>query len=206
MNYNDQILENKAFNFFKQLMYNIALSICIMLVGVLVMMYVFKYKLYNVLSDSEAPYFTKGDMVIVKAKKDYVVGDIVKFDDNGTPVTHRLISIIEEGGKKYYICHGDNNQNLDDTKADGKWKDDAEYIKNLGGNLSQIQADCGVLIQTVTLDKIEGKVVGSLNNYGTYIQFIKDHYMLFISIVAGIWCISSVIQNEIEIKKTRRLV
>ncbi len=46
MNYNDQILENKSFNFFKQLMYNLALSICIMLVGVLILVYGFKFALY----------------------------------------------------------------------------------------------------------------------------------------------------------------
>ena len=67
MNYSDQILENKAFNFFKQLTYNIALALCIMLVGVLVMVYGFGFKLYEVLSPSQAPYFTTGDMVIVKA-------------------------------------------------------------------------------------------------------------------------------------------
>ena len=57
MHYNDQILENKPFNFFKQLMYNIALAICIMLVGVLILVYGFKFRLYEVLSDSQYPYF-----------------------------------------------------------------------------------------------------------------------------------------------------
>ena len=213
MNYNDQILENKTFNFFKQLMYNIALSICIILVGVLVMVYVFKFNLYEVKSPSQAPYFTTGDMVIVKAQDKYVVGDIIKFDETenkNLPTTHRLVGKITEGDKTYYICHGDAVGNLNGkklTKSD--WKDDAEYIKSLqeqGMTFSQIRAECGNQIQTPTFDQIEGKVVGSMKNYGTYIQFIKDHYMLFVALVAGIWCISSVIQNEIEMKKTRRLV
>ena len=48
MNYKDDILENKAFNLFKQLIYNLALAICIMLVGVLVCTYGFNYELYVV--------------------------------------------------------------------------------------------------------------------------------------------------------------
>ena len=79
MNYNDQILENKTFNFFKQLMYNIALALCIMLVGVLIMVYGFKIRLYEVLSDSQYPVFKKGDMVVVVPQKEYKVGDIISY-------------------------------------------------------------------------------------------------------------------------------
>ena len=208
MNYNDQILENKAFNFFKQLMYNIALAICIMLVGVVVMVYVFKFNLYKVESDSQAPYFYETDLIVVKAQDSYSAGDIIKFEYHNKPVTHRLIAVIEEGGKKYYFCHGDNVQNLDNSRADGKWHDDAAYIKNLkdqNKTVTEIAEDGGLLLQVVTENQIEGKVVTSLKNYGAYIEFIKGHYMLFISLVAGVWCICSVIQNELDIRKTRRL-
>ena len=212
MNYNNEMLENKAFNFFKQLMYNLALAICIILVGVVVMVYVFKFNLYKVESDSEAPYFTTGDMVVVKAQDKYEVGDIIKFDitpDKSYPTTHRLVGIVTEGEETYYICHGDNVGNLNGTKkTESDWKDDAAYIKKLkedGLSKSQIVEKCGNLIQTPTIEQIEGKVVASMKHYGAYVQFIKDHYMLFISLVAGIWCICSVVQNEIEIKKTRRL-
>lgn len=207
MNYNNEILENKAFNFFKQLMYNLALSICIILVGVVVMVYVFKFNLYKVESDSQAPYFYRDDIVVVKAQEKYVPGDILKFDLRGTPITHRLVAVIEEGGKTYYLCHGDNVQNFDNSKANGKWEDEAAYVKQLqkeNYSADEIIARCAN-VQTPTLEQIEGKVVASMRHYGAYIEFIKGHYMLFISLVAGIWCISSVAQNEIEIKKTRRL-
>ena len=206
MNYNDQILENKAFNFFKQLMYNLALSICIMLVGVLIMVYGFKIGLYEVLSWSQEPYFTKGDMVIVQPQKSYRVGDIIKFDDNGTPTTHRLVAIIDN---TYYICHGDNVQNLDDSEQNYSWEDDAAYINKLigqGKTLNQIKADCGVLIQVVTIDKIEGTVINHLDNYGTYFKFVKEHALFVITIVAGIWCVCTVVQTELDIRKCRRLV
>lgn len=215
MNYNDQILENKAFNFFKQLVYNIALAICIMLIGVLIMVYGFGFKLYEVLSDSQAPYFTKGDMVIVKAQKEYKVGDIIKFDEtNGVyPTTHRLIGIYENAkGEITYICHGDNVQSAkpdDDTSAIIPWKEDAAYIQNLidneGYTLSEIK-NKATNIQTPTPSQVEGKVVADINNYGTYFNFIKSHYLLLITLIAGIWCICSTVQNEIDIKRCKRLV
>lgn len=212
MNYNDQILENKPFNFFKQLMYNIALSICIMLVGVLILVYGFKFRLYEVLSASQAPHFTTGDMVIVKAQKSYKVGDIVKFNQTGgLPVTHRLISIISEDGKDYYICHGDNVQNADGSYTGGsEWKDDAAYIEELhttnGLTVSEIKDECGSTIQIIELKQIEGTVIAHIDNYGTYVKFIKDHWGLLIALIAGIWCISSTVQNEIDMKKCRRLM
>ena len=209
MNYNDQILENKAFNFFKQLMYNLALSICILLVGVLVAVYVFGFKLYKVQSGSEAPYLFENDIAIVKAQKEYKVGDIIKFDDaSGTPVAHRLIWIYTESGKTYYICHGDAVDNMDGTEnKDSAWEDDVEFVrKEIEENGAKLKDMKNWNAQFPTLEKIEGKVVSSLRKYGTYVEFIKEHYMLFISLVAGIWCISSVVQNEIEMKKARRLV
>ncbi len=209
MNYNDEILDNKAFNFFKQLMYNLALSVCIMLVGVLILVYGFNFRLYEVLSYSQEPYFTKGDMVIVKPQKEYKVGDIIKFDETGyLPTTHRLVGILEENGTTYYICHGDNNQNADgspNTKCD--WEDDAKFVQSLidsGKTIAEIE-DLASNIQTPTASQVEGKVVNHIDNYGTYITFIKEHSLLIISLLAGIWVISNVVQNEIDIRKTRRL-
>ena len=209
MNYNDQILENKPFNFFKQLMYNIALSACIMLIGVLIMVYGFKFRLYEVLSDSQMPYFGKDDMVVVKAQKEYKVGDIIKFDTT-IPVTHRLIAIKTENNVDYYICHGDNVQsaNPNNGAENAPWREDAQYIQSLiddNKTLSEIKSS-SQNIQVVTLNQIEGEVVSHLNNYGTYFQFIKTHYMLIIALVAGIWCISSTVQNEIDMRKSRRLM
>ena len=167
MNYKDDILENKAFKFFKQLMYNIALAICIMLVGVLIMVYGFKFRLYEVLSDSQAPVFKTGDMVIVKAQKEYKVGDIIKFDTS-IPVTHRIIGIYGKGNEMRFICHGDNvsSANPDNGNNNAKWQDDADYVQSMineGKDLTYI-ADNTQNEQIIKLSQIEGKVVAHLDN------------------------------------------
>jgi len=210
MNYSDQILENKTFNFFKQLMYNLALAVCIMLIGVLILVYVFKFNLYEVGSDSQAPYYFEHDLVVVKAQKEYKPGDIIKFDYDGLPTTHRLIYVLTEGDKTYYICHGDADTNLDTTETDFDWKDDSEQIRILveeqGYTMAQLSSNYKTKIQNPTIDKIEGKVVAWMRNSGAYITFIKEHYMLFIALVAGVWCISTTVQNEMEIKRSLRLL
>ena len=213
MKYNDEILENKAFNFFKQLMYNIALAICIMLVGVLAAVYLFGFRLYVVDSGSEEPYLPVDCMIVVKAQDSYKVGDIIKFDESSTkswPTTHRLIAIVKDSsGTDRYICHGDNVQNVDGSRhTSSDWEDDRDYILNLieqEKTFSEILELCEN-IQTPTFAQIEGKVVNHIYNYGAYIRYIKTHYMLIVALVAGVWCINSVVQNEIDMKKCRRLI
>ena len=190
MNYSDEILENKAFNFFKQLMYNIVLAICIILVVCLVLVYGFKFRPYEVLSNSMFPVFKAGDMIVVKAQKEYVEGDILKFNNSGLPVTHRLLEIREVDGITYYLCHGDSVSDLTQ-----------EEIKNM--TWEEIKDDG--TIQRVQLNNIEGKVVASFNNWGSYFNFIGDHKLLIIAIIVSIWCVSATAQNEIDMKKNRRL-
>ena len=207
MNYNDQILENKAFGFFKQLMYNLALAICVMLGVVLILVMGFKFQLYEVLSASQAPLFTTGDMVIVRTAREYKVGDILTFQQNGSIVTHRLIAIEDNGTSKIYYCHGDNVQsaNPNATEYIVPWQEDSAYVQGLINSNQSVNGKTQN-VQTVSEGQIKGKVINHINNYGTYVKFIKDHYMLFIALVAGIWCISSVTTNELDIKRAKRLL
>lgn len=219
MNYNNEILENKEFNFFKQLMYNIALAICIMLVGVFVLVYGFNFRLYNVESGSEEPYIMVGDMVVVKEQAEYNVGDIIKYDkttNNTFPVTHRLIGIFtDNGGTTFYICHGDNVDSADPNRVEhlAPWEEDAKYVADYFEQCDTIQDyENGKFenkphnIDVIYKDNIEGKVVGVVSNYGTYFNFIKQYPAILVAIVGGVWCITEVLKNEIEMKKTRRLL
>lgn len=209
MNYSDEILENKSFNFFKQLMYNIVVAICIILAVCLILVYGFKFRPYEVLSNSQAPYFTVGDMVIVKGQDSYEIGDIIKFDHNGVPTTHRLIAIKEYQGTTYYICHGDNVQNTDGSyDHDYQWEidrlADMTYEEILNGT-DENDTKLVINVQIVTEADIEGKVVASLNNWGSYFSFINAHKLLIIAIIVSVWCVSATVQNELDIRRTRRL-
>ncbi len=198
MNYYDGILENKAFKFVKQLLYNIAVSICIILAFCLLFVYGFKFKPYNVLTGSMEPAIGVDDLVIVHSSKEYKVGDVLKFDqtgDNKLPTVHRLIG-IKEG---YYICHGDNTNYSYSVNKD--WHEEADAIKDM--SYEELRAGSNNY-QYVTANQIEGKVVGTLTNYGKYIDFIGKHKVLFITMIVGLWCITMVFQNEIEMSKARR--
>ena len=125
MKYTDQILENKTFNFVKQLLYNILLSICIMLVIAVAGIYIFKFRPYVVWSGSMTPTIMVDDVVVVKSQKEYKEGDVIKFQWGTLPVTHRIIEIKEENNQKIYVCRGDavqetEKQNVTASMIEGK--------------------------------------------------------------------------------------
>ncbi len=78
----------------------------------------FGYKTYVVLTGSMKPTLNPNDVVIVKKqdKKNINNGDIITYTVGNTTstVTHRIIEIVEEDGKKYYKTKGDNN-NAEDS-------------------------------------------------------------------------------------------
>ncbi len=212
MNYSDSILENKLFNLFKQGLYYIVLSIIIILVGCLVLVYGFHFRPYNVLTNSMYPVYGAGDLVVIKPQSDYNVGDTLKFDHNGTPTLHRCVAKFEYSGTIYYICHGDNVQNLDGSDADQDWRDDVEWINNKDNidiesmTPNEIETQLGINAQVVSENKVEGVAVTSFSRWGTYFEFIKEHNVLIIAIVISIWCVVETIQNETEIKRSLRLM
>ena len=120
-------------------------------------------RVLEVKGNSMAPTMNIGDKIVVKKLEEYKNGDIILFTYNqNITVCHRIIFTLIENEEVYYICKGDNIQNLDGTDADGKWRDDARYIENLvynGANHLDIADDCGTSVQLVTKDQIQGKVV-----------------------------------------------
>lgn len=202
MNYNDQILENKAFKFAKQLIYNLAIGIVIILAVCLIFVYAFHFRPYIVLSDSMYPIYKQYvTVVIVHPEKEYKVGDVPKFRmGSDTPVVHRIIAIKGDT----YVCHGDAVRDDHVYTDDKTWQDIAELANNM--SLEEIQNGAIPNCQFIKLDQIEGKVVTTIDNWGTYINFIAEHKILFITIILGLWCFTYVAQNEIEMRNAKRLV
>lgn len=125
MKYTDQILENKTFNFVKQLFYNLLIAICILLVVAVCGIYILHYRPYVVWSGSMTPTIMIDDVVVVKSQKEYKEGDIIKFQMGNLPVTHRIIEIKQENNKTIYVCHGDavqetEMQNIELSQIEGK--------------------------------------------------------------------------------------
>lgn len=75
------------------------------------------YKPIICISDSMAPEFNAGDIVISKMTENDAIniGDIITFRKNGEIITHRVENIVEENGYKKYVTKGDNN-NIEDEE------------------------------------------------------------------------------------------
>ena len=78
---------------------------------------IFGYKTYIVLTGSMKPEINPNDIVIVKKpdQSSIKVGDIITYavGNNSATVTHRIIEIVEQNGKKLYKTKGDNNNSED---------------------------------------------------------------------------------------------
>ena len=128
------------------------------------------------------------------------MGDIIKFEKAGLPITHRLIGIVQDGNKTYYVTHGDNNPKLTGAEDDS-WQANAKVIE--GKSYAEISSMSNIEISP--RENVEGKVIGWFSNYGTYVDYIKNHTLVIVAIFLGVWCISSAYQNEAELKRMRRL-
>ena len=68
----------------------------------------------KVSSNSMSPVFEKNDLIIIKKKEDYEIGDIITYKlANNYLVTHRIIEKYEN----VFITKGDNNNIQDEEKV-----------------------------------------------------------------------------------------
>ena len=76
----------------------------------------FGYQMYVVLTGSMKPEINPNDIIIIKKIEEDKLkeGDIITFNLGGaSTVTHRIIEITEQEGKKLYRTKGDNNNTQD---------------------------------------------------------------------------------------------
>lgn len=206
MKYSDQIIENKAFNFFKKLLFNIAISLIILMGVALILIYCFDFKFCKVLSGSQEPVFYAGDLTVAKPADEYRVGDIIMFDQTANktfPTSHRIIAIMESNGTTYYFCHGDavESANPKDERLPAPWKDDRDYVLsqiNEGKSLSQVQKACRN-VQVVNEKDVYGVVITHFSGLGRFFDFIKTKE--FIILLAGFVVVLYSVNNEIEMRK-----
>jgi len=75
------------------------------------------YSMLNVISGSMKDSINVGDMIIIKQTDEIAEQDIISFIEGSTLITHRVIKIEEENGKKEYTTKGDANNTEDRNKV-----------------------------------------------------------------------------------------
>ena len=75
---------------------------------------VFSYKPKVIMTGSMEPLIMPGDVVIVHKNEEQVkLGDIIMFPHDQMKITHRVVAINEDGGKRTFTTKGDANQDPD---------------------------------------------------------------------------------------------
>lgn len=89
----------------------------LLLVVIILVSGVTKYKMIAIASDSMYPYYGRGDAVIFEKIEvsSVQVGDILVFKSNNQILTHRVVKIKENSGILYFYTKGDAN-NSNDTE------------------------------------------------------------------------------------------
>ncbi|MBU0535069.1 signal peptidase I [Patescibacteria group bacterium] len=85
---------------------------CLILILIISM---YKYRVFTVVSGSMEPIIKNGSLVIVKKTSTYKTNDLVTFkniEGTGT-VTHRIVKIEQSQGKYLIFTKGDGNANVD---------------------------------------------------------------------------------------------
>ena len=80
----------------------------------------FGYGAATVLSGSMEPEFSKGDLIIVKESDNYNVNDIVVFQDGGSLVVHRIISMDGQSLTTKGDANNTADEPIDITAVKGK--------------------------------------------------------------------------------------
>lgn len=102
------IFKKKTLDHFTKLNLLYPLTIITSILLVLFMLGFFSYQPIAIISNSMAPTFKRGDVVIYKRNENIVPGDIIVFQYQNQNIVHRVISINE-----YYVTKGDANNSVD---------------------------------------------------------------------------------------------
>ena len=116
----------------------------------------FGYMFMSVQTDSMAPTFESGDVIIVKGVDDFYKlqeKDVITFytfvEGKRIINTHRIVGVNEEGNSRSFTTRGDNNYVDDDlpvgaSEIIGKWT--GKRIKGLGRILDFLQTKTGFFV------------------------------------------------------------
>ncbi len=113
---------------------------------------IFGFKQYMVMTGSMKPTYNIGDLIIVKevAERELHAGNVITYSvgNSAETISHRIIEITYENGKKEYKTKGDNNNSVDTDlvsfdKIQGKI---ICKVSNVGLIISKITTGTGIAI------------------------------------------------------------
>ena len=116
------------------------------------------YTPLSVLSDSMSPTFEKGDLILIKKCDTSTLkeGDIICFhtiiNNEYALNTHRIQSIVEQGGARSYTTLGDNNNGITDTHVISDGDIVGKYVgkvQKLGTVMDFLSGSTGFLLVIV---------------------------------------------------------
>ncbi len=96
----------------------------------------FGYTFFEVVSGSMSPEIEKWDVILVKIKDDFEVGDIISYKSGDVIITHRIMEINND----VYITKGDANNTMDNPIKKDK----------IIGEVVDIYSGMGVWIKVIT--------------------------------------------------------
>lgn len=98
---------------------------------------VFGYSVSDVLTGSMRPTIEEGSLIVVKAKDDYSIGDIISYiNEEGQPITHRIVNM--EGDE--IITRGDANNASDEPFSKSNIIGEVvAIVPSLGSFLTSVQ-------------------------------------------------------------------
>jgi signal peptidase I len=108
---------------------------------------IFGYATAIVMSGSMEPEIAVDDMIIIKSKDEYAVGDVITFLSGSSHVTHRIMQISDEG----YTTKGDANNTPDSeiVKKEMVVGEVVGKIAVIGGILYWFQTPIGMVVALI---------------------------------------------------------
>ena len=96
--------------------------ITFLIILVLLISGISKFKLIAIASNSMSPTYKRGDAVIYEKmnSNEFEVGDVLAFQKNSIVVTHRITKIWKQGNQYYFTTKGDNNNTEDNFNVEEK--------------------------------------------------------------------------------------
>lgn len=90
-------------------------SIVLLIILIILISGISKYKLIAIATNSMQPSYGRGDAIVYeKIKvKDFKVGDILAYQKDDIVVTHRIIKVWKKGNEYSFVTKGDNNNTED---------------------------------------------------------------------------------------------